>query len=334
MMGFLIKRVLFSIFVFVCVSWVAFFIIWLMPGDFYTRVDFMVARFGLDPKLPAMLRTQHALDKPAIVQFWIWFTGVITRGDFGVSFITNGPVGPFIFRRGGPVGISLIVSGTSFLVAWLVGIPVGVLSSRFRSRYSQTVFYILTTPWLSIPSFALGGLVQWFIYKFIDPLMVGSGLYGLCGWRFESAPMSCAKFGSCLLHLLPLWIIVGMPIFITVVRHMRSSMRDVMGSNYMMVARGKGLGEFRLMFRHALRNAANPLISIFGVLLPTLLMNTIVVSELFDIPSFGRFLLHYVSYQDQHVATAALLFYGTFLVAGNLISDVLLVVSDPRIRYS
>ena len=328
------KRIVFSVFVFAVIGFVSFFVIWLIPGDFFTPLEWMVRVFDLDPDLPAVMRAHYGVDKPMIVQWWIWFSGVILHGDFGMSFMTDGPVGPYIFRPGGPVEVSLIVSGTSLLMAWLIGIPVGVLSSLSRGRRTRTLFYLFTVPWLSIPSYVIGALIHWFIYRFIDPLMVGAGLWGLCGWRFVGQPMSCAKFGSCLLHLLPIWIIVGMPIFITVVRHMRSSMHDVMEENYTTVARSKGMREIRVLFRHALRNAANPLVSMFGVMLPTLLMNTIIVSRLFNIPSFAQVLLTWVSYQDQHVVTAALLFYGSFMIVGNLLADIVLVVIDPRIRYS
>jgi len=326
------KRVLFSGFVFGAIAFVSFGIVCMYPGDFYTPLDWAVRVFGLDPEIPAILRAERALDKPFFVQFWIWFEGVITRGDFGVSFLTDGPVGPFLFRPGGPVEVSLIVSVTSMVFAWLLGIPVGVLSSRFRGRRASTVFGLLTYPILSVPTYITGILIHWFIYRFIDPLMVGSGLWGMCGWRFENAPMSFAKLASCFLHLLPIWIIVGTPIFVTVVRILRTSMEDVMSASYINVARGKGGSELRVVFRHALRNAVNPLISSFGVMLPTVLMNSIIVAALFNIPSFAQVLLHWVSFQDQHVVTAALLFYGTFLIVGNLISDILLAVSDPRIR--
>jgi peptide/nickel transport system permease protein len=333
MLNYLIKRVAFSFIVFMFIALVAFIMVWLIPGDFYTPLDFYVSVFGLDPEIPAMLRAQTALDKPMLVQFWIWFTGVILHGDFGVSFATKGPVGPFLFRRGGPAEISLLVSGTSLLMAWLIGIPAGIFSSYFRGKGSRITFYMLTVPWLSIPSYVLGTMLQWFIYRFIDPLMVGSGLWGICGWRYIGLPMSCAKFGSCILHLTPLWIIVGMPILITVMRYVRASMEDVMQQNYIVVAKAKGMSELRLLFKHAMRNAVNPLISSFGVMLPMLLMNTIIVARLFNIPSFAQFLLEWVEYQDQHVVTAALLFYGSFMIVGNLVADVLLAITDPRIRY-
>lgn len=332
MIPYLIKRVLFSFFVFACIAFVSFGVICMLPGDFYTPLDWAVRAFGLDPEIPAMLRAEKALDKPFFVQFWIWFEGVILHGDLGLSFKTDGPVAPFLFRRGGPVEVSLIVSVTSMVVAWLLGIPVGVLSARLRGPRANLLFGLLTYPVLSVPTYITGILIHWFIYKFIDPLMVGAGLWGMCGWRFVGVPMCLAKFGSCILHLLPIWIIVGAPIFVTVVRIMRMSLEDVMSAPYIAVARGKGSSELRVIFRHALRNALNPLISSFGVMLPMVLMNTIIVSALFDIPSFAQFLLDFVQYQDQHVVTAALLFYGTFLIVGNLIADILLVTADPTIR--
>ncbi len=334
MLAYIGKRVLFSGFVFATIAFVSFGVICLIPGDFYTPLEFMVRAFGLDPELPSLLRAQKALDKPFMTQFWIWFTGVITRGDFGLSFKTDGPVGPFLFRRGGPVEVSLIVSLTSMLAAWLLAIPCGVVSARFRSRRANVLFGLLTYPALSVPTYITGLLIQWFIYKVIDPLMIGAGLWGTCGWRFVGKPMSFAKFGSCLLHMLPIWIIIGGPVFVTVVRILRMSMLDEMSASYIRTARGKGSSETRVIFRHALRNAANPLISSFGVMLPMILTNTIIVAALFNPPSFAQILLDFVQYQDQHVVTAALLFYGTFLIVGNLISDILLAVIDPRIRLT
>jgi len=332
MLTYIAKRVAFSGVVFAIIAFVSFGIICMYPGDFYTPLEWAVRAFGLDPELPALLRAEKALDKPFFVQFWIWFEGVITRGDFGVSFRTNGPVGPFLFRPGGPVEVSLIVSVTSMMVAWLLGIPIGVLSSRFRGRWANAVFGLLTYPILSVPTYITGILIHWFIYRFVDPLMVGSGLWGMCGWRFVGCPMSFAKFGSCVLHLLPIWIIVGTPIFVTVVRIVRMGMHDVMAAPFVTVARGKGASELHVIFRHALRNAVNPLISSFGVMLPMVLINSIIVAALFNIPSFGQIMLEWVGYQDQHVVTAALLFYGSFLIVGNLISDIPLAASDPRIR--
>jgi len=328
------KRIVFSAFVFAAIAFVAFGIICLLPGDFYTPLEFMVRAFGLDPELPAILRAEKALDKPFVVQFWLWFTGLITRGDFGLSFMTDGPVGPYLFRRGGPVEVSLIVSLPSMIAAWLLAIPAAVWSSRFRGRVANLVYGILTYVPLSVPTYITGLLIHWFIYKFIDPLMVGAGLWGICGWRFLGQSMTLAKFGSCLLHLLPIWIIVGGPIFVTVFRILRMSLHDVMSEPYVQVARGKGASEPRVLFRHALRNAVNPLVSSFGVMLPMVLMNTIIVSALFDLPSFAQFLLEFVQYQDQHVVTAALLFYGTFMIVGNLIADIVLVSIDPRIRMT
>ena len=169
------KRIVFSAFVFTAIAFFSFGIICLIPGDFYTPLEFMVRAFGLDPELPAILRAEKALDKPFVAQFWIWFTGVVTHGDFGLSFKTNGPVGPFLFKRGGPVEVSLIVSLPSMIAAWLLAIPAAVLSSRFRSRTANVAFGILTYLPLSVPTYITGILIHWFIYKVIDPLMVGAG---------------------------------------------------------------------------------------------------------------------------------------------------------------
>ena len=131
-----------------------------------------------------------------------------------------------------------------------------------------------------------------------------------------------------------MWAIVGAPMFATVVRHTRMNVSNILNEPFITVARAKGIRERRLLFRHAFRNAVNPLISIFGITLPTLITGTILIGPIFQVPTFGRqVLLRAAQTQNQQMLTAALLFYAIFLLAGNLIADILLVALDPRIRY-
>jgi len=332
--GFIIRRILYAAIVFTMVGFVSFGIVCLMPGDFYTPMDMWVAVFDLDPEIPELLRADAGIDKPFIVQFFIWFKGVVFHGDFGLSLETKGPASAFILKRGGPAWMTLIVSGPPMIVAWLVGIPLGVILAMVRGRAGRLILDIISYPFLSIPAYVFGFLLQWFIFKFIDPLFIGPGLWGFCGWRYENLPMSLEKFGSCILHLIPIMFLIGAPIAIMVTRIMRNSMIDALSQRHVLVARSKGAGEFRVLVRHATRNALNPLISLFGAMLPTLMMNTIIVARLFNIPTFGRILLDVLKTQDQHVVTAALLFYGTILVIGSLLSDLGLLWCDPRIRHT
>ena len=331
-LAFVVRRILYAAAVFTAVGFVSFAIVSLLPGDYYTPLEWMIHIYDLDPNLPDILRAEKGIDKPFVVQFLIWFEGVVLHGDFGFSYRTNGPVGDFVFARGGPAWTTLLVSGPPLIAAWLIGIPLGVALARIRGRAGRVILDIAGYPMLCIPAYVLGLLIQWFIYKVIDPLFVGSGLWGFCGWRYIGQPMSLAKFGSCILHLLPIMFVIGAPIAIMVARIMRNSMIDALNRRHVQVARSKGLSERRILVRHATRNALNPLISLFGTMLPTLMMNTIIVGRMFNIPTFGKFLLDTVRLQDQHVVTASLLFYGAILILGTLISDLGLLWCDPRIR--
>jgi peptide/nickel transport system permease protein len=119
-----------------------------------------------------------------------------------------------------------------------------------------------------------------------------------------------------------------------VTRHLKMSLLDTLKEQYLTTARSKGLKEQRILFKHALRNALNPLVSLFGLMLPTLLAGSIIATAVLGLPTFGRVFLHAAKSQDQHVLTAALLFYSVFLIVGNLLADLLLAVVDPRIRYT
>ena len=133
---------------------------------------------------------------------------------------------------------------------------------------------------------------------------------------------------------IPTFIIVGAPMFATVVRYMKVNMMDTLPRQYLETARAKGISEFRVVITHAARNALNPLVSLAGIMLPTLITGSILATKILGQPSFGMVFINGIERQDQHLLTAALLFYSSILIFGNLLSDLLLVVLDPRIRYT
>ena len=338
MVRFLLKRILLSLVIFVVVAFLSFGLIGLYPGDFYTGMAGYLAMAGGVSREEALqmeevMRANSGLNRSFVEQFGIWFHGVITDFDLGLSFSTQGPVSDYILRRGGELSMTLVITGSSFVLALLFGIPAGVLAAIYRGKFPDLALSVFSYPLATLPGYYIGLLVQWFIYKFVNPLMVGAGLFGVCGWQFIGKPMSWPKLGSCIVHMLPLWIVVGGPVFVIVYRLVRTSMLDTLAERYIRTARGKGLSRFKVLRKHAVRNAINPLISTLGTLLPLLLFNSLLVSKVFDIPAFGRLFIEATRRQDQHLLTAGLLIYATFLIIGNFAADVLLVASDPRIRY-
>ena len=330
MLAFLIKRLLGMLPVFFLVALVSFGIICLFPGDYYSTsiLGFALSGMSMDDAQAARdaLRAAAGIDKPWIVQFWVWFQGVITDWDWGVSW-------SFLLRPENGLVWTLIITGSSMIWAWIVGVPLGVLSAVRRRGVFDTVVSTMTYTGFAFPQYVWGWIFFWIMYKFINPLIFNSGVWGLVGYELVGKPLTWYKVGSHILHLIPAWLIVGAPMLASIVRHTRNGVIDTMNEQYMTTARSKGVSETRVFLKHSLRNALNPLASMFGVMLPSLLVGSILVSQVLGMPTFGKLFIHACERQQQHVLTACLLFYSCFLLVGNLLSDLLLAWLDPRIRY-
>jgi len=328
------KRILAVIPVFVIVAFLSFSLVSLFPGDYFTIYKIGAALSGQDPEaVHSALRIQAGIDKPFIVQFWIWFVGVVTRSDFGTSF-SGGSLSRMLFSAESGLHWTLIITGGSFLFAWLFGVPLGVLSAVRHKKWSDIAISGVAYLGLMIPGFTMAQLFFLVMYKFINPLIVSGGVWGLVHYDLVNAPMSLTKLLSHVYHLIPTFIIVGAPMFASVVRYMKVNMMDTLPRQYLETARAKGLSEFRVVSKHAIRNAFNPLVSLAGIMLPTLITGSILATTILGQPSFGMIFIRGIERQDQHTLTAALLFYSSILIVGNLLADLALVVLDPRIRYN
>jgi len=329
-LSYLARRLLGMLPVFFLVALISFGLVSMAPGDFYTPLRLL----GIHSTAYEAMRVMRGIDKPWIVQFWVWFEGVITRGDFGISFSTGGPVGSYIFSTRSGIHWTLIITASSMILAWLAGIPLGIVAAVRRGKPIDYLISVFAYVGISFPQYVLGWCFIWFIFRFVDRMIISPGSWGLVAMTLRREPMSIAKFGSYIWHLTPAWIIVGAPMFALVVRYVRNGMLETMNAKYMETARAKGLRESRVMLKHALRNAINPLVSMAGILLPTLITGSILATQVLGLPTFGQVLIEATRRQDQHLLTACLLFYACFLLVGNLIADVLLAAIDPRIRYS
>ncbi|MBU1049558.1 ABC transporter permease [Candidatus Bipolaricaulota bacterium] len=334
MIQYVVKRILAVIPVFIAVAFISFSLVSLYPGDYFTIAKMGAALAGQDPQaVHTALRIQAGIDKPFIVQFWIWLVGVVTKGDFGASF-SGASVTRLLFSPQSGLQWTLVITGGSMLLAWAFGIPLGILCAVQHKKWSDIAISAVAYLGISIPAFTMAHLFFWIMYKFINPLIISGGVWGLVHYDLVNAPMSLTKFLSYIYHLMPAFIIVGAPMFATVVRHMKVNMMDALPKQYLETARAKGVSEIRVVVKHAARNALNPLISIAGIMLPTLITGSILCARILGLPSFGMVFINGIARQDQHLLTAALLFYSSLLIVGNLIADLLLVVLDPRIRYT
>lgn len=334
-----VKRAVSTIPVLLLVALFSFAIVSIYPGNFYTSYKLALAlRMDVDGRQEALEQYEavlalRGLDKPWLVQFYYWLEGMVVRGSLGFSFATGTPVTQEILGPQSGLWWTLIIVGSSVFIGALVGIPMGILGAAYYRSPLDVCMYSATYAVAATPPF-VAALLFFVIYNLLNPndLLI-PGAWGLVTPDQTHAPMSMAKFFDYIKHLSLTWLIVGAPVAVTIARYLRASLLEILPQKYITTAKSKGLSSIVVLIKHALRNALHPIVSMSGFLLTATMTNSIIATTVLAQPSFGRQLLHSVQTQDQAMITSILLIYGVILVAGTLLSDLLLAVLDPRIRY-
>jgi peptide/nickel transport system permease protein len=313
------RRLINAILLLVGISFFSFALLELAPGDFFDEMR-------LNPRISAStvegLRAQYGLDRPLLVRYERWL-GSIFRGDFGFSLAYNSPVGPLLKTR---ARNTLLLTATAALLAWGLAIPIGILGAASRGKWSGRIGGLATSTLLTVPDLLLFlGLLL---------LAVRTGWFpagGMISADLESADF-WHKAKDLALHLfLPSFglALVTLP---TLVRHIRSAMIEALNAPFVRAARGHGIPRPRLLFRYALPVAANPLTSLFGLSVATMLSASLLVEVILSWPGLGPLLLEATLTRDIYVVVGIVMLSAVFLIAGNLLADLLLFASDPRIR--
>jgi peptide/nickel transport system permease protein len=319
-MRFLARRLCHSLVLLFGVSLLSFFLLQLAPGNFFDEMQ-------LNPQISrqsvAELRSHYGLDKPLPVRYLGWLESV-AKGECGISFAYNAPVGPLILARSRS---TLLLTGTATLLAWLIALPVGVLAAAGHRRYRWFDFSVglTTTLLLVIPDLLLALGVLWIAVhtRWLYAGGMQSPAPAVNFWR---------ELTDVALHLVaPVAVLVlgSLPLL---VRHIRSAVLDALNSPYIRAVRAHGISNVRILFRHALPAAAAPLISLFGFSLGTLLSASLLVEVVMNWPGLGPLLLEAILARDVFVVIGAVMFSATFLIGGMLAADVFLFIADPRIR--
>jgi peptide/nickel transport system permease protein len=311
------------------ISLISFMLIKIMPGDYLTTAR-------LNPQIreetfQAQVR-RFGLDKPYIIQYGYWLKNIVLYGDFGTSFATKRPVFTTLFA-GQRLMWTLILSLSTLFLTWLFAIPLGIYSATHQYKPSDHALTFFGFLGLSIPNFFFALVILWALVVIFKVGDHGLGIGGLYDSRFFGQPMSWAKFVNLLWHLWPAWVVLGTSGMAGLIRLMRGSLLDTLSLQYVQTARAKGLAERVVVYKHAVRNAINPLVSILGLTLPGLVSGSVVTAIVLNLPTVGRAYFAALQQQDQNVVMGALLFFSMFLLIGNLVSDFLLAWADPRIRY-
>ncbi len=304
------------------ISILCFIVVKLEPGSYVSQY---LENPRVSPQTVLQLKKNLGLDKPAIVQYFMWLKGVL-HGDFGYSFAYQVPVSTLIWNR---MGWTIVVSLFSMLFTWSIAIPLGMYSALHQYSVGDYIATIVGYMGLSIPDFFFAIVLMYFM------LNVGStSVGGLFSQQFIGAPWSWAKFVDMLNHIWLPTVVIGTAGIAGIMRVMRNNMLEVINSPMIVSLRARGLSEKTIMRKHAFKNAINPMITIAGMSLPYLFSGTIIVSIILNIPTMGPFFYNALLNHDEYLVMAFLLLLGLLLQLGNLIADIFLAAVDPRIRYS
>jgi peptide/nickel transport system permease protein len=325
MIGYLIRRILGAIPLLLGILTIIFFIIHIAPGDPTSRF----INPNVSPRVIAQMKHNLGLDQPLHVQYvkWLWS---FLRGNFGYSFGLNQPIGEIL---PGVLWNTLQLTLVSLVLIFVVGMLIGIVQAVRQYSLADNVLSFLALFFYSMPSF-------WFALMLILILSLqanqhhwpvqfpASGMTSV-GYEFLSAG---GKFVDRFKHLFLPALALGIGNAAGVARYMRGSMLEVIHQDFIRTARAKGLSERAVIFKHALRNALIPIITLLGLYLPFLLSGAVLVESIFGWPGMGRAIVDAIMQRDYPMVMATSFVIAAMVVLGNLISDVLYAVVDPRIR--
>jgi peptide/nickel transport system permease protein len=327
MLEYIIRRIFYMIPTLFAISIAAFAIIQLPPGDYLTSMVAGMAAQGetVDSATLAALRARYGLGEPFYVQYYLWISGILLRGDFGQSFEWNRPVSALIWDR---LALTLVISLASLLFIWVVAFPIGIYSAVRKYSIGDYIATFIGFIGLATPNFLIALILMYIAFAYF-----GQSVGGLFSPEYVDAPWSWAKFVDMLGKIWIPMIVIGTAGTAGLIRIMRANLLDELSKPYVVTARAKGVSEGRLLLKYPVRVALNPFVSTVGWVLAGLISGEAIVSIVLSLPTTGPLLLRALQSQDMYLAGSFILMLSTLTVIGTLISDILLAWLDPRIRY-
>jgi peptide/nickel transport system permease protein len=320
MTRYIIRRLLWGVLMLIAVSALTFVLFRILP-----TADPAKLRAGRlqSPKIIAEIRHDLGLDKPLLTQFWLYMKGIFLHFDLGYSYYSNAPVKELIFNRL-PATISLVLGGA---VVWLfAGLSVGIISARRAGSKLDRASMGTALVLVSAPEYWLGLLMLFFFASDIGKIRVFPGAGSYVGLTAEPS-----KWFTSL--IMP-WLVVAAGTAAIYARLLRGTLIETMGEDYIRTARAKGLSERRVVLRHGLRSAINPIVTVLGVDIAILLGSSVLVETVFDIPGIGRLNYEALLRSDFPIVQGTVLFASLFVVVANIVVDIIYAYLDPRVRYS
>lgn len=329
MLDFVIRRTLLAVLTTFAVSIMSFVIIQLPPGDFVQNyVDKLRAYDAMmDEKVARQyvefLQHRYWLDRPLPLQYLKWMSNLL-QGNFGKSLEHERPIRDVLGDR---MLTTVVLAMATVLFTWTMAIPIGIYTAVRQRSIEDYTFTFLGFIGLATPDFLLALIMMYLTFVYLN-----ESVGGLFSPEYIVAPWSLGRVWDLMKHLYIPVVILGTSGTASLIRILRANLLDELRRPYVITARAKGLPELRLLLKYPVRVALNPLISTVGYILPFLISGSIIVSVVLSLPTVGPILLQSLLTQDLFLAATIILFLGMMTVVGTLISDILLVIIDPRIR--
>ncbi len=301
---------------------IGFLLIQMAPGDVFTQLSLNP---DIRPEQLELLRRNFGLDRPWYIQFFRYIWNAL-RGDFGFSQIFKAPVFTLVSQR---AGNTLILALATLVFAWGFSIPAGILAATKQYSFKDQVISVFAFLGLSIPNYFLAFLLLYLVSTTGNWLPIG-GMYSV---NVDSLN-AIQKFWDLVKHAVIPVVVLSTSITASLVRVMRANMLEILSMQYITTARAKGLKERTVVYKHALRNGINPMITLFGFQIGDILGGAALVESVCAWPGLGNLILKAILSQDLYLVIGSLIYGVILLVIGNLVGDIMLAVVDPRVRIS
>ncbi len=320
MIGFTIRRLLIASVLLLAASFLTFMMIQLAPGDYLAQLR-MNPQIGDD--VVDQMSARYGLDDPILVQYGRWLAN-LARGDMGFSFVHERPVAGLVWEH---LRNTIFLMTMVILFTWLMALPMGIYCAIKQNQLADRVLSTLAFVGLSIPNFFLCLVVMWIAAE-IGGIPVG----GMTSAHHEYLSW-WGRIVDIALHMAIPVFVIATGAMAGLQRVTRGNMLEVLRHQYVTTARARGLPEHRVIYVHALRNAINPLITIFGYQFALLVSGAALVEIIYSWPGMGQLILEAVLSQDLYLVVGVVLGSGFMLILGNLVADILLGMNDPRIKF-
>lgn len=323
-----LQRLLYMALTLWLVSVVAYVVIQLPPGDYAEAYVTAKQQSGaaIGEEEVQNMRRMLGLDRPWYLQYLDWAGGILLRGDFGYSFEWRRPVAEVIGER---LPLTLALAACTLVFMYAVALPIGIYSAVRQYSMTDHAFSLIGYIGLATPNFLLA-----LVFMYLGQQWYGQSVGGLFSPQFVEAPWSWARFRDLLAHLWIPVVVLGTAGTANLIRSMRALMLDELGKMYVVAGRAAGLSPMRLLLKYPVRMALNPIVATLGWRLTFVISGAPIIGVVMALPDTGPLFLHALLNQDMQLAGAMVFIYCALTILGTFVSDLLLVLVDPRVKLA